>query len=130
MAVSKPNPVASSSPVEGRPGVVQDWTADGQPYGQPHARQSANLDPGFSAPTASKPAAKVTPKPKITAAQMPEPLKKQGTQTDHHVTDNNNHTRPISPAQKQEEAKRPAVGNDKAVAKKVKGPSNNNGYTN
>ena len=94
MAV-KPNPVASSTAVEGHPGVVQDWTADGQPYGQPHARQSTNLDPGFSAPTASKPAAKNTPKPKVTAAQMPEPPKKQGTQAGHAVTDNNNHTRTI-----------------------------------
>jgi len=57
----------------------------------------------------------------------------KGTQADHHVTDNNSHTqtvKPMTPAQKQGEAKRPAVGNDAAVAKKVKGPSHNNGYTN
>jgi len=54
----------------------------------------------------------------------------QGTQANHHVTDNNNHTKPVSPAQKQAEAKRPAVGNDKSAAKKVNGPSWNNGYTN
>jgi hypothetical protein len=80
------------------------------------------LDPGFSAPT-SKP--KVTPKP------MPTPTK--GTQADHHVTDHTSHTqtvKPMTPAQKQGEAKRPAVGNDKAVAKRVQGPSHNNGYTN
>ena len=54
----------------------------------------------------------------------------KGTQADHHVTDNNNHTKPVSPAQKQAEAKRPAVGNDKSAAKKANGPSWNNGYTN
>jgi len=54
----------------------------------------------------------------------------QGSQADHHVTDNNNHTKPISAADKQAEAKRPAVGNDKSAAKKANGPSWNNGYTN
>ena len=39
-------------------------------------------------------------------------------------------SKPMTPAQRQGAAKRPAVGNDKAVAKKVKGPSHNNGYTN
>ena len=56
--------------------------------------------------------------------------KKQGSQKDHAITDSKNYTKPVIPAQKQGEAKRPAVGNDKAVAKKVKGPSHNNGYTN
>ena len=53
MAV-KPNPVASTTPVEGRPGMVQDWDKNGNPYGQPR-NNSSNVDPGFSAPTTSKP---------------------------------------------------------------------------
>jgi uncharacterized membrane protein YebE (DUF533 family) len=56
--------------------------------------------------------------------------KAKGTQAGHHVTDNNNHTKPVSAADKQAEAKRPAVGNDKSAAKKANGPSWNNGYTN
>ena len=56
--------------------------------------------------------------------------KPKGTQAKHHVTDNDNHTKPLTPAQKQAKAKRPAVGNDAAVAKEVNGPSWNNGYTN
>ena len=54
-------------------------------------------------------------------------------QSNHHVTTDKNFTKPVSPAQKQAQAKRPAVGNDKAVAKKVAksgGTSWNNGYTN
>jgi hypothetical protein len=54
-------------------------------------------------------------------------------QPNHHVTTDKNFTKPVSPvspADKQAKAKRPAVGNDKAVAKKVNGPSWNNGYTN
>lgn len=53
-----------------------------------------------------------------------------GTQSGHHVTNNNNHTKPVTAADKQAEAKRPAVGNDKSAAKKANGPSWNNGYTN
>jgi hypothetical protein len=87
---TKPNPVASSTAVEGRPGVVQDWTADGQPYGQPHARQSANLDSGFGAPV-TKTTAKATPK--ATAKATPIPTK--GTQAGHAITDSKNHTRTV-----------------------------------
>jgi len=53
-----------------------------------------------------------------------------GTQAGHHVTSGDNHTKPVSAADKQAEAKRPAVGNDKSAAKKANGPSWNNGYTN
>ena len=88
------------------------------------------LDKGFSAPTAAKPTAKSTPKPKVTAAQIPEPPKKQGTQDGHAVTSGKNTTKPLTPADKQANAKRPAVGNDAAAAKKANGPSWNNGYTN
>ena len=56
--------------------------------------------------------------------------KNKGTQAGHTVTDNSNHTKPVTPADKQANAKRPAVGNDKAAAKKANGPSWNNGYTN
>jgi len=59
-----------------------------------------------------------------------ETMHQQGTQAGHAVTDSKNHTKPVSPAQKQAEAKRPAVGNDKSAAKKANGPSWNNGYTN
>jgi hypothetical protein len=38
--------------------------------------------------------------------------------------------KPMTPAQRQAQAKRPAVGNDKAVAKKAGKGSWNNGYTN
>ena len=86
MAMSKPNPVASSTPVEGRPGVVQDWTADGQPYGQPHARQSADLDSAFGAPVT-----------KATAKATPMPTQTKGTQAGHAVTDHTNHTQTVAP---------------------------------
>jgi hypothetical protein len=56
--------------------------------------------------------------------------KVMGSQPDHHVTDNNNHTKPVTPAQKQAEAKRPMVGTDKSAAKKYGASSHNNGYTN
>ena len=56
--------------------------------------------------------------------------KPKGSQPDHHVTDNNNHTKPVTPAQKQAEAKRPMVGTDKSAAKKYGASSHNNGYTN
>ena len=51
----------------------------------------------------------------------------KGTQPDHHVTDNNNHTKPAS---KMESAKRPAVGADVDAKKKYGSKSWNNGYTN
>ena len=49
---SKPNPVASSTRVDipGAGKMVQDWDADGNPYGQPHAPANPNLDSGFSIP--------------------------------------------------------------------------------
>ena len=53
------------------------------------------LDKGFSAPTAAKPTPKPTPKPKITASQMPEPPKKQGTQSGHAVTSGKSTTKPV-----------------------------------
>ena len=81
------------------------------------------LDKGFSAPTT-----KPTAKPKATPKPTPTPTK--GTQAGHAVTDNSNHTKPLTPAEKQAQAKRPAVGNDKSAAKKANGPSWNNGYTN
>ena len=68
-------------------------------------------------------------KPDIKAIDE-QTLKIKGTQAGHHVTDNNNHTKPVSAADKQAQAKRPAVGNDKSAAKKANGPSWNNGYTN
>ena len=55
---------------------------------------------------------------------------KQGTQAGHAVTDNNNHTKPVSPAKKQAEAKRPAVGTDADAKKKYGSKTWNNGYTN
>ena len=67
------------------------------------------------------------------AAESNQYHKPAGTQSGHHVTNNDNHTKPVTAADKQAEAKRPAVGNDKAVAKKVAkdgGTSWNNGYTN
>jgi len=50
---ANPNPVASTTPVDGRPGMVQDWSANGQPYGQPHPKSNPNLDSAYGAPTAS-----------------------------------------------------------------------------
>jgi hypothetical protein len=73
------------------------------------------LDPGFSAPTT---------KPK------PTPTPTKGTQTGHAVTDSKNYTKPLTPAQKQAEAKRPAVGTDADATKKYGSKSHNNGYTN
>ena len=65
-------------------------------------------------------------------AQWQAIKKAKGTQSGHAVTNNNNHTKPIPSATPlpPEGSNRPAVGNDKAVAKKVNGPSWNNGYTN
>lgn len=62
--------------------------------------------------------------PKTTLSDMEKRIK---TQPDHHVTDSNNHTKPITPAMP---AKRPAVGTDKAAQKKYGDSSWNNGYTN
>ena len=67
--------------------------------------------------------------------KKPMPMPTKGTQADHHVTDNNSHTQTVKPSVPLPPvgAKRPAVGNDKAVAKKVTkdgGKSWNNGYTN
>ena len=59
-----------------------------------------------------------------------EANKPKGTQAGHAVTNNDNHTKPVSPAEKQAQAKRPAVGNDKAAAKEFGSKSWNNGYTN
>jgi hypothetical protein len=64
------------------------------------------------------------------AAKIAANQARQGSQADHHVTDNNNHTKPVTPAQKQAEAKRPMVGTDKSAAKKYGASSHNNGYTN
>ena len=66
------------------------------------------------------------PKSKATSKPKPKP---KGTQAGHAVTDSKNNTKPLTPAQKQAQAKRPAVGNDKAAAKNNKN-SWNNGYTN
>jgi len=63
----------------------------------------------------------------VDRALSPKP---KGTQAGHAVTNNDNHTKPISPAQKQAEAKRPAVGTDKSAAKQYGSRSWNNGYTN
>mgnify|MGYP003337942623 CR=1 FL=1 len=52
---------------------------------------------------------------------------KQGSQPNHFVTNNNNHTKPAS---KMESAKRPAVGADVDAKKKYGSKSWNNGYTN
>lgn len=82
-----------------------------------------SLDSGFSAPVS-----KTTPKPTPTATPKPK-----GTQSGHAVTSGKSTTKPVSPAQKQAEAKRPAVGNDKSAAKKAAkdgSKSWNNGYTN
>jgi hypothetical protein len=46
------------------------------------------------------------------------------------VVKSNGNAKPMSPADRQANAKRPMVGNDKAVAKKVGKGSWNNGYTN
>jgi len=56
----------------------------------------------------------------------------KGTQTDHHVTDNNSHTQTVKPSVPlpPEGAKRPMVGTDKPAAKKYGSKSWNNGYTN
>jgi hypothetical protein len=54
-------------------------------------------------------------------------VKPKGSQPDHHVTDNNNHTKTVP---SMETAPRPMVGNDKAMAKKYGSKSWNNGYTN
>lgn len=86
------------------------------------------LDSGYAAKPSATKKAEPTPKPSVTAKQMPNPPK--GTQSGHAVTDNSNHTKPVSPAQKQAEAKRPAVGTDKEAAKKYGSKSWNNGYTN
>lgn len=63
-------------------------------------------------------------------AQWQAIKKAKGTQSGHAVTSGKSTTKPLTPAEKQANAKRPAVGNDAAVAKKVNGPSWNNGYTN
>jgi len=42
-----PNPIASTTPVDGRPGMVQDWDKDGNPYGQPHSKPNSNLDSAY-----------------------------------------------------------------------------------
>ena len=52
---------------------------------------------------------------------------KQGSQPNHFVTNNNNHTKPAS---SMESAKRPAVGADVDAKKKYGSKSWNNGYTN
>jgi hypothetical protein len=85
------------------------------------------VDTGFSEPYGPFSAADA--KKIIAEITKPKP-KPKGTQAGHAVTDSKNNTKPLTPAQKQAEAKRPAVGNDAAVAKKVQGPSHNNGYTN
>jgi len=46
------------------------------------------------------------------------------------VVKSTGNAKPMSPADRQANAKRPMVGNDKAVAKKVGKGSWNNGYTN
>jgi hypothetical protein len=56
--------------------------------------------------------------------------KPKGTQAGHTVTDSSNNTKPLTPAQKQGEAKRPAVGTDADAKKKYGSKSHNNGYTN
>ena len=92
----------------------------------PKPPASRPLDPGFNAPTSKpKPTPKATPK----ATAKPKPTPTKGTQSGHAVTDSKNYTKPLTPAQKQANAKRPAVGNDKAAAKNNKN-SWNNGYTN
>jgi hypothetical protein len=54
----------------------------------------------------------------------------KGTQAGHYVTSNSDNTKPLTPAQKQGEAKRPAVGTDADAKKKYGSKSHNNGYTN
>jgi len=56
--------------------------------------------------------------------------KAKGTQEGHAVTSGSNTTKPLTPADKQAKAKRPAVGNDKAAAEEFGSKSWNNGYTN
>ena len=51
-------------------------------------------------------------------------------QPNHYVTTDKNFTKPVSPAKKQAEAKRPAVGTDADAKKKYGSKSWNNGYTN
>ena len=85
------------------------------------------VDTGFSKPYGPFNAADVK---KIAAEIAKEKTPKpKGTQAGHAVTDSKNNTKPLTPAQKQANAKRPAVGNDKAAAKNNKN-SWNNGYTN
>ena len=77
---------------------------------------------------------KVTDEP-MTAKIRPvpqdyRPVQRKGTQSGHAVTDNSNHTKPLTPAEKQAQAKRPAVGNDADAKKKYGSKSWNNGYTN
>ena len=83
------------------------------------------VDPGFSKPGMMS----ASDLSKLQSAVVESPRPK-GTQADHHVTDHTTHTQVVKPVPPVAEPARPMVGNDKAVAKKVKGPSWNNGYTN
>ena len=56
--------------------------------------------------------------------------KAKGTQAGHAVTSGTSTTKPLTPAEKQAKAKRPAVGTDKAAAEEYGSKSWNNGYTN
>ena len=79
--------------------MVQDWDAEGNPYGQPHAPANPNLDSGFNIPanqiksSAKKTAPSAAAKP-TTPKVMPQ-SKPQGTQSGHAVTNNANHTRTV-----------------------------------
>lgn len=67
-----------------------------------------------------------TKKPKIVI----KPNMSMGRTVKPKATKSTGTAKPLTPAQRQAQAKRPAVGNDKAVAKKAGKGSWNNGYTN